>query len=100
MYAASVGGEPLAVRNAVTIAAPNAPPTVRMTVLIPVAIPTSLRGTASTIRFAIAENANVIPAPSRIPPTANSQGEPWKSVKITYASVISSAPSESTVRKP
>ena len=50
-----------AVRIAVTIAAPNDPPTVRMTVLMPVAMPTSDCGTASTIRFAIAAKANVMP---------------------------------------
>ena len=56
-----------AVRIAVTAAAPNEPPTVRITVLMPVAIPTSPCGTASTIRFALAANANVIPAPIRMP---------------------------------
>ena len=45
-----------------------------MTVLIPVAIPTSDCGTASTIRFAIAANANVIPEPSRMPAAASSHG--------------------------
>ena len=57
----------LPARIAVTIAAPNEPPTVRMTVLMPVAMPTSDCGTASTIRFAIAANANVMPAPSSMP---------------------------------
>ncbi len=52
----------LPARIAVAIAAPNEPPTVRMTVLMPVAMPTSDCGTAATIRFAIAAKANVMPA--------------------------------------
>ena len=57
-------------------AAPNAPPTVRMTVLMPVAMPTSDCGTAPTIRFAIEANANEIPAPSSAADTMNCHG--WR----------------------
>src|SRR3954451_20091778 len=61
VYAPSVGRAPAPVEPAgiaVAIAAQNDPPTVRMTVLIPVAMPTSDCGTAATMRFAIAANAN------------------------------------------
>ena len=51
-----------------------------MTVLMPVAMPTSDCGTASTIRFAIAANANVMPAPIRMPATTSSHGWSWANV--------------------
>src|SRR3954470_15377930 len=65
VYAPSVGRPPAPVepaRIAVAIAAPNDPPTVRMTVLIPVAMPTSDGGAAATRRSATAENGNEMPA--------------------------------------
>src|SRR6185436_2631206 len=55
VYAPSVGRPPapvLLARIAVAIAAPNEPPIVRITVLMPVAMPTSACGTAATMRFA------------------------------------------------
>ena len=85
---------------AVAAAAPNEPPTVRMTVLIPVAMPTSDWETASTIRFAIAANANVMPAPSSTPPRTSSHGCAWANVLIRNDAVIITAPRLSSARKP
>ena len=87
-------------RIAVAAAAPNEPPTVRITVLMPVAIPTSDCATASTIRFAIAANANVMPAPSRMPPSTSSHGCAWANVLIRNEAVIITAPRLSSARKP
>ena len=43
---------------------PIAPPTVRMFAFMPVATPVWVAGTASTIRFVIAENASPMPTPA------------------------------------
>ena len=53
-------------------APPNEPPTVRVTVFIPVATPVSAGPTFSMIRFAIAANASPTPLPSRAPATNTS----------------------------
>ena len=50
-----------------------------MIVLMPVATPTSSRGTDSTTRFAIDANEKPMPTPSSAPPTQISHSEPWKS---------------------
>jgi len=59
---------------AVTAAEPNAPPAVRMIVLMPVATPTSDWGTAATMRFAIEAKPNATPAPRKMPASSSSNG--------------------------
>jgi hypothetical protein len=60
-------GRPSAARlAAITLAAivePSAPPTVRMIVFMPVAMPVWCGETASTMRFAIEANASPMPMP-------------------------------------
>ena len=81
-------------------AAPKAPPTVRMTVLMPVAIPTWDCGTAPTIRLAIDAKANEMPAPSSTPAITKSHSCPCCGVSTTNAAVAKPAPIASVVRKP
>ena len=77
----------LPVRMAVATAAPKAPPTVRMIVLMPVATPTSDCGTAPTIRFAIEAKANEIPLPSSAADTMNCHGWECSNARKTNAIV-------------
>src|SRR5450755_259633 len=51
--------------NVAAIWPPSAPPSVRMTVFMPLATPVCPGGTACTIRLPSAENASPIPTPSR-----------------------------------
>ena len=90
----------LPARIAVAIAAPNEPPTVRMTVLMPVAMPTSDCGTAATMRFAIAAKANEMPAPSSAPAARISTSRSCAAARTTKEAEVSPAPVASTARKP
>jgi hypothetical protein len=84
----------------VAIAAPNDPPTVRMTVLMPVAIPTSDCGTAATMRFAIAANAKEMPAPRSAPAARISIAWACATARTTNDADVSPAPVARTARKP
>jgi hypothetical protein len=88
----------LLVSSVATSWAPSAPPSVRMIVLIPVATPTSSRGTDSTTMFAIDANAKPMPRPISAPPTRISQMLPCAAAKPTNASERTAEPSTSGSR--
>ena len=82
------------------IPAPIAPPIVRMTVFMPVAIPVWSRETASTIRFAIDANAKPIPTPSRAIATYTSICSSCLKVRSTNEASVTAAPAISGTREP
>ena len=71
-----------------------------MTVLMPVAMPTSDCGTAATMRFAIAAKENAMPAPSSMPETTTSHSCPCANAISAMAPTASAAPIARTARKP
>ena len=86
--------------TAVDTAEPNAPPIVRITVLIPVAMPTSDCSTAATMRFAIEAKAKATPAPSSRPPSARCHQASCSAASSVKAATLSSEPMTSVARKP
>ncbi len=87
-------------RIAVAIAAPNEPPTVRVTVLMPDATPTSRWSTELMTRLAIEASDNVRPVPNRAPETTKCQGlECTRAIPVKATAAIR-APVARTTREP
>ena len=87
-------------RSPADIADPSAIPTVRMTPLTPVAMPTSPAATAPTTRLAMAVSAKACPRPSTPPASRRLNGLPWKAVMAAIVDALRLVPMISVALEP
>ena len=73
---------------------PSAPPSVRITVFMPLATPVWVRGTAWTIRLPSAANASPIPIPSSAAVINISYGWRWASPAYANDNPVTAAPDD------
>ena len=90
-------GRPLAVLAAMKVAEswpPSAPPSVRITVFMPLATPVCWLGTACTIRLPSAAKARPMPTPSRAAAISSCQGSLWARASSAKEAVEKTVPAQ------